>query len=112
VGEGVGVGVGVGDPCGFPASAAGETAEQAIARAMRIKAEAELRNGFPSRSVRGRLIEVWISVFISVIAFRLVLVVGFAIRYLFPEIRDGVPENFSERLKFLRHELHEWSRIS
>src|SRR6266436_997280 len=79
VGEGVGVGVavGVGDPCGFPASAADETAEQAIARAMRIKAEAEGRNGFAIRSFRGRLIEVWISVFISVIAFVWFLVCSF-----------------------------------
>jgi hypothetical protein len=95
VGEGVGVGVGVGDPCGFAASAAGETAEQASASAMRIKAEAELRKGFASRSFRGRLIEVWISVFISVTGFLFwFLVVGFAIRYLFPEIRDEVPEKF------------------
>jgi len=71
-GAGVGVAVGVGDPCGFPASAAGETAEQESASAMRIKAVAELRNGFAIRSLRGRLIEVWISVFISVIAFCLV----------------------------------------
>src|SRR5437667_498164 len=72
VGEGEGVGVGVGDPCGFPASAAGETAEQAIASAMRIKAEAELRNGFTIRSFRGCLIEVWTSVFIGVFPFCLV----------------------------------------
>src|SRR5436189_2385062 len=74
VGEGVvvGVGVGVGDPCGFPASAAGETAEQAIASAKRIKAEAELRNGFAIISFRGCLIEVWTSVFIRVFPFCLV----------------------------------------
>src|SRR5205809_6656358 len=71
-GVGEGVGVGVGDPCGFPASAAGETAEQAIARAMRIKAEAELRNGFASTCFRGCSIEVWISVFIGVFPFCLV----------------------------------------
>jgi len=103
---GVGEGVGVGDPCGFPASAAGETAEQAIASAMRIKAEAELRNGFAIRSFRGRLIEVWISVFISVIAFYLVFrlslsgsVLPFAIPI--PEIRNEVPENFETAEFFL-----------
>src|SRR5437667_2150112 len=72
VGEGVGVGVGVGDPCGFPASADGETAEQAIARAMSIKAEPELQKGFAIRSFRGCSIEVWTSVFIRVFPFCLV----------------------------------------
>src|SRR6266566_8558368 len=69
VGEGVGVGVavGVGDPCGFPASADGETAEQASASAMRIKAEDELRKGFASTCFRGCSIEVWTRVFMGVI---------------------------------------------
>src|SRR5438046_8972579 len=72
VGEGEGVGVGVGDPCGFPARAAGETAEQAIASAMRIKAEPELRKGLASTCFRGCSIEVWTSVFIRVFPFCLV----------------------------------------
>jgi len=69
VGEGVGVGVGVGDPCGFPASADGETAEQASASAMRIKAEDELRKGFASTWFRSRRSEVVVCVFIGVIPF-------------------------------------------
>jgi len=60
------------DACGFPASAAGETAEQASASAMRIKAEPELRKGFASSCFRGCSIEVWISVFIGVFPFYLV----------------------------------------
>src|SRR5206468_11365839 len=112
VGEGVGVGVGVGDPCGFPASAAGETAEQAIARAMRIKAEAELRNGFAIRSFRGRLIEVWISVFIGVIPFLFwFLVCSFCYSLPVPGNSARSSRKFFKRTELLRHELHEWSRI-
>src|SRR6266699_3680791 len=91
--EGVDVGVGVG--CGGVASATGEIADQASASAMRIKAEAERRKGFASRSFRGRSSDGWISVFISVIVplFGFWFVV-FVVRYPVPEIRDEVPENF------------------
>jgi hypothetical protein len=72
---------GVGDGRGA-ASAAGETAEQASASA--IKAD--------PKCFRDRLSEVWISVFISVIVplfgFWFVM---FVICHLFPEIRDEVP---------------------
>jgi hypothetical protein len=61
VGEGVGVGVGVGDPCGFPASAAGETAEQVNASAMKAN----------FKWFRSRRSEVLICVFMGVIPFLL-----------------------------------------
>lgn len=70
---GVGVGVGV----GF-AIADGEMAGQASATAMRITAEAEVPEDLTIRCFRTRPTEVWIRVFISVVAFcYLVLVCGF-----------------------------------
>jgi hypothetical protein len=80
---GVGVGVGVGRGI---ASAADGTAKQATASTM--KAE--------PKCFRGRLSEVLIGVFISIIVslFGFWFVV-FVICYLFPKIRDEVPENSS-----------------
>ena len=72
---------------------------------MKIKAEVDRGKGLVSTFLRGPLIEIWIDVFISIIAFYLILRLSlsgscFAIRYLFPEIRDEVPENFSKGLNF------------
>src|SRR6266542_1534318 len=89
--SGVGVGIGL-------ATAVDKKAEQASTSARRIKAEAELRNAFPSRSVRGRLTEIWISVFIRVIVSLFVFglsCLSFAI--LFPEIWGEVPRKFFRR---------------
>jgi hypothetical protein len=74
---------------------------------MRIKPEVERRKGLVSTFVRAPLIEIWIGVFISIIAFYLGCPSGgcFAIRHLFPEIRDEVPENFSKRLNFVNDGL-------
>jgi hypothetical protein len=72
---------------------------------MRIKPEVECRKGLVRTFVRCPLIEIWIGVFISIIAFYLIFRLSlsgscFAIRYPFPEIRDEVPEIFSKRLIF------------
>jgi hypothetical protein len=70
---------------------------------MRIKPEVERGKGLVRTFVRCSLIEIWIGVFMSIIAFYLGCPLRelFAIRYRFPEIRDEVPENFKKRLKFL-----------
>ena len=64
---------------------------------MRLKTEVERGTDFVSRFLAGPSIEIWIGVFISIIAFYLVFKLSlsancFAIRYRFPEIRDEVPE--------------------
>ena len=63
---------------------------------MRVKPEVERGKGLVSTFVRGPLIEIWIGVFISIIAFYLVVPFGqlFCLRYRFPEIGDEVPEKF------------------
>ena len=66
---------------------------------MRITPEVERGKGLVRTFVRCSLIEIWIGVFISIIAFYLgcpFRVVVFAIRYPLPEIRDEVPEKFRE----------------
>jgi hypothetical protein len=66
---------------------------------MRVKAEVERENGRVSTFVRGALIEIWIGLFISIIAFYLVFGLSLSGSCLlfaspFPEIRDEVPEQF------------------
>jgi hypothetical protein len=66
---------------------------------MRVKAEVELGKGLVSTFLRGSSIEIWIGVFISIIAFYLVFGLSLSGSCLLfaiplPEIRDEVPENF------------------
>ena len=66
---------------------------------MRVKAEVERENGHVSTFVRSALIEIWIGVFIGIIAFYLVLGCPFRVVVLpfaipIPEIRDEVPDKF------------------
>jgi len=66
---------------------------------MRIKAEVERGMGLVSTFLRGPLIEIWIGVFIGIIAFYLVLGCPFRVVVLpfaipIPEIRDEVPDKF------------------
>src|SRR5437899_5214710 len=90
--EGVAVGVGVGVGRGA-ASASGETAEQASASAMKVG----------PKWFRSRRSEVLVCVFMVSFLFYLVFgVVGFAIRYPFPEIRDEVPKKIQDSRTFER----------
>jgi len=62
-----------------------------------------------SKFLAGPSIEIWIGVFISIIAFYLVFKLSlsgscFAIRYRFPEIRDEVPEKVRNDQILIRFE--------
>src|SRR6476661_6235128 len=97
VGTGVAVGLGVelGLGVGLTPYAVGESPKQTSATAMRVRADAKLREDFASRCFRTRRTEVWIGVFIGLLLCIWFLVSGnVVVRHLFPEFRDEVPENF------------------
>ena len=69
---------------------------------MRIRLEVERGKGLVSTFVRGPLIEIWIGMFISIVAFYL----GCPFRVVWSSLSipgnwDEVPENFKKRLNFL-----------
>jgi len=83
----------------------GESAKQASASVMSVKAEVKRGKGLVSTFLREPSSEIWIGVFIRIIVFYLVsgcpfrvVVLPFAIPL--PEIRGKVPENFLKALKF------------
>jgi hypothetical protein len=68
---------------------------------MRVKAEVERGKELVSTFLRGPSIEIWIGVFISIIAFYLVFGLSlsgscFVFAIPFPEIRDEVPKKISK----------------
>jgi hypothetical protein len=87
---------------------------------MRTKVKVERRNGLVSTFLRGPSIEIWIGLFIGIIAFYLscpfrVVVLSFGI--LSRKFETKFPKNFQANRTFRepgpdrRHQLHEWSRI-
>jgi len=66
-GVAVGLGAGLGLGVGFTAYAVGKNSKQTSATAIRVIADAKLRENFASRCFRTRRTEVWIGVFICFI---------------------------------------------